>query len=162
MGISKAQEKEYAKILYVNERLTNKEIAERVGITEKTIAKWIDTENWLKLRTSLLSTRQANLIRWHNQLEAINVEIEERPDVLDSKGNLKPNPNKKNIPTSTEADTMSKISSNIQRLETETGLGEYIEVGRKVLTFIQAINLNDAKLLKNYFDEFINNKLKNG
>ena len=75
---------------------------------------------------------------------------------------IKPNPLKKNIPSSTEADTMSKITSNIQKLEVEVNLGEYVEVGRKVLTFIQQVNLDDAKLFKNYLDEFINSKLKNG
>ncbi|MNE26466.1 hypothetical protein D3C80_1198340 [compost metagenome] len=57
---------------------------------------------------------------------------------------------------------MSKITSNIQRLETEIGLGEYVEVSRKLLTFIQSIDLDDAKRFKNYIDEFINSKLKNG
>ncbi|MNT52119.1 hypothetical protein D3C72_1891280 [compost metagenome] len=66
------------------------------------------------------------------------------------------------IPYSKEADIMSKITSNIQRLETEIGLGEYVEVSRKLLTFIQSIDLDDAKRFKNYIDEFINSKLKNG
>ncbi|MNY37258.1 hypothetical protein D3C86_1718100 [compost metagenome] len=66
------------------------------------------------------------------------------------------------IPDSKEADIMSKITSNIQRLETEIGLGEYVEVSRKLLTFIQSIDLDDAKRFKNYIDEFINSKLKNG
>lgn len=146
MAITKKNENEYARILYVSERITFKEIAERVGVTEKTIAKWADIGNWDKLRKSLLTTRQSQLIHWYNQLENINVAIEAR----------------NGIPTSTEADTMSKTTSNIQKLEVEVNLGEYIEVSRKVLTFIQSIDLNDAKKFKNYIDEFINGKLKNG
>ena len=146
MAITKKNENEYARILYVSERITFKEIAERVGVTEKTIAKWADIGNWDKLRKSLLTTRQSQLIHWYNQLENINVAIEER----------------NGIPTSTEADTMSKTTSNIQKLEVEVNLGEYVEVSRKVLTFIQSIDLNDAKKFKNYIDEFINGKLKNG
>lgn len=146
MGIAKKQEREYARILYVNERITLKEIAERVGVTEKTAGKWAELDNWDKLRKSLLTTRQTQLVHWYNQLEAINECIAER----------------NGIPTNAEADTMSKITSNIQRLEVETNIGEYVEVARKVITFIQSVNLDDAKLLKNYFDEFINAKLKNG
>ncbi|EKT3967135.1 hypothetical protein NTJ12_002216 [Flavobacterium psychrophilum] len=145
MGISKAQEREYARILYVSERITFKEIAERTGTTEKTIGKWAVADNWDKLRKSLLTTKQSQLVHWYNQLEAINEAIAERG----------------NIPTNGEADTMSKITSNIQRLETETGIGEYVEVGRKILTFIQGIDLSEAKKFKNYIDEFINEKLKN-
>ena len=146
MAISKTQEREYAKILYVSERITFKEIAERTGVTEKTIGKWAVADNWDKLRKSLLTTKQSQLVHWYNQLEAINEAIALRG----------------NIPTNAEADTMSKITSNIQRLETETGIGEYVEVGRKLLTFIQGIDLSEAKKFKNYIDEFINEKLKNG
>jgi transposase len=147
MGISKAQEREYARILYVSERITFKEIAERTGVTEKTISKWAEADNWDKLRKSLLTTKQNQLVHWYNQLEAMNEMIAER-DLP--------------VPDSKEADVMSKITSNIQRLETETGIGEYVEVSRKLLTFIQSIDLGDAKRFKGYIDEFINSKLKNG
>lgn len=147
MGISKAQEREYARILYVNERITFKEIAERTGVTEKTIGKWAEADNWAKLRKSLLTTKEAQLVHWYNQLDALNENIAKR-DMP--------------VPDSKEADIMSKITSNIQRLETEIGLGEYVEVSRKLLTFIQSIELDDAKRFKNYIDEFINSKLKNG
>jgi len=69
MGISKTQEKEYARILYVSERITYKEIAERVGVTEKTVGKWAEAGNWDRLRKSLLTTRQSQLVHWYNQLE---------------------------------------------------------------------------------------------
>lgn len=147
MGISKAQEREYARILYVSERITFKEIAERTGVTEKTIGKWAEADNWDKLRKSLLTTKQNQLVHWYNQLEAMNEMIAER---------------ELPVPDSKEADVMSKITSNIQRLETETGIGEYVEVSRKLLTFIQGVDLNEAKRFKNYIDEFINSKLKNG
>ncbi|WP_280115311.1 terminase gpP N-terminus-related DNA-binding protein [Flavobacterium fluviatile] len=147
MGISKAQEREYARILYVNERITFKEIAERTGVTEKTIGKWAEADNWAKLRKSLLTTKEAQLVHWYNQLDALNELIAKREIP---------------IPESKEADIMSKITANIQRLETEIGLGEYVEVSRKLLTFIQSVDLDDAKRFKNYIDEFINSKLKNG
>ncbi|OWP79940.1 hypothetical protein BWK63_13650 [Flavobacterium covae] len=146
MGIQKKEEREYARILYVNERITYKEIASRVKVTEKTVSKWAEEDNWDKLRKSLLTTKQNQLTHWYNQLEAINEKVASRD----------------NIPTNTEADTMSKITSNIQKLEVETNLGEYIEVGMKVLTFIQEIHLEDAKKFKNYYDEFITAKLKHG
>ena len=147
MGINKAQEREYARILYVNERITFKEIAERTGVTEKTIGKWAEADNWAKLRKSLLTTKENQLVHWYNQLEALNENIAKREIP---------------IPDSKEADIMSKTTNNIKSLETEIGLGEYVEVSRKLLTFIQSVDLSDAKKFKNYIDEFINSKLKNG
>ena len=147
MGVSKKQEQEYARILYVSERITYKEIADRVNVSEKTVSKWAEAGNWDKLRKSLLTTRDNQLVHWYNQLDALNEMIAERD---------------RPIPDAKEADIMSKITSNIQRLETEIGLGEYVEVSKKLLVFIQSIDLNEAKRFKNYIDEFINSKLKNG
>lgn len=146
MGLSKHEQREHARLLYVGERITLKEVAERVGVTEKTIGKWCKEDNWDKLRESLLTTRQTQLTRWYTQLDAITSAIEAR----------------NNIPTNQEADTMSKITSNIQKLEVEVGIGEIVETGKKLITFIQQINLEDAKMFKNYFDEYINNRVKNG
>lgn len=161
MGISKKEEQEYAQILYTKERLTAKEIAVRTNVTEKTIGKWIIQFGWDKMRKSLLTTKQNQLIHWYNQLEAINEDIANRPDLL-IKGKRETNPYQKNIPTNGEADTMSKITSNIQRLEVETNIGEYVQVSTQLLTFIQGIDLDEAIRFKNYVDEFINGKLKNG
>ncbi len=146
MGLKKTQEREYAKLLYVNDRLDFKVIAERVGVSPKSVSKWAEEDKWDDLRKSLLTTRQSQLVHWYNQLNALNESIALR----DTK-----------IPTNGEADTMSKIVSNIQRLEVETNLGEYIEVGRKVLMFVQESgDLEAAKMLTRYFDEFISSKLK--
>ena len=158
MGLVKNEKKEHARLLYINERITFKEIAERVGVGEKTVSRWCKSENWDKLRQSLLTTRETQLTHWYNQLDAINSEIAHSPEEKDANGKKIEKP-PKNIPTSAEADIMTKIDSNIQKLEVEISLGEYVEVGRKMLTFIQAISLQDAKLFKSYFDEFINAQL---
>ncbi|MCH4831227.1 hypothetical protein E5F92_000445 [Flavobacterium columnare] len=48
MGLAKKQEKEYAKVLYLDtkQNLQKKEIAERVGVRENTLIKWIKDEDW--------------------------------------------------------------------------------------------------------------------
>ena len=57
---------------------------------------------------------------------------------------------------------MSKTTANIKSLEVEIGLGEIVETGKQLITFIQKVSLEDAKVFKNYFDEYINERLKNG
>lgn len=163
MGLSKDSEREFARMLYVNERITFKEIGIRVKVSEKTISKWAEADGWDKLRKSLLTTRQNQLVHWYNQLEAMNEDIANRPSLVNDKdGKPIARAEKKLIPTSSEADTMTKIASNIHKLETEVGLGEYVEVIKKLLVFVQGANLPDAILFKNYADEFINAKIKNG
>lgn len=159
--MAKQEQREHARLLYVNERITLKEVAERVKVTEKTVGRWCREDNWDKLRKSLLTTREAQLTHWYNQLDAINMDIAERPDLFDEKGKKLKRPPKL-IPTSAEADIMAKTTSNIKSLEVDIGLGEIVETGKKLITFIQHINLDDAKLFKNYFDEYINHRIKNG
>lgn len=159
--MAKQEQREHARLLYVNERITLKEVAERVKVTEKTVGRWCKEDNWDKLRKSLLTTREAQLTHWYNQLDAINMDIAERPDLFDEKGKKLKRPPKL-IPTSAEADIMAKTTSNIKSLEVDIGLGEIVETGKKLITFIQHINLDDAKLFKNYFDEYINHRIKNG
>lgn len=161
MAISKSEQREHARLLYVNEKITLKEVAERVKVTEKTVGKWCKEDNWDSLRKSLLNTRENQLIHFYNQLDALNMDIAHRPEILDDQGKPIQRP-LKNIPTSAEADILTKTTSNINKLEVEIGLGELVHTGKKMITFIQQINLPDAKLFKNYFDEYIDNKVKNG
>ena len=64
-----------------------------------------------------------------------------------------------NTPTSKEADTISKITSSIKKLETETNTGEMLETGIAFLGFIKPHNLDFAKQFSGYFDSFIQTKL---
>ncbi len=161
MAVRKKEQREHARLLYVNEKIYLKDVAKRVNVTQKTVSKWCREGNWDKLRKSLLTTRETQLTHFYNQLEAINIDIAERPELLDAKGKPIKRPPKK-IPTSAESDILSKTTSNIKKLEVEIGLGEIVETGKKLISFIQQINLDDAKLFKNYFDEYINDRLKNG
>ena len=58
-GISNHQKKEFAKTLYfANKELSQKELAQRVEVTEKTIAKWIAEGEWTVLRQSLIVSKK--------------------------------------------------------------------------------------------------------
>lgn len=48
--MAKDRERRTAQILYVDHNLTAKEVAERVGVSEKTIGDWVDKHNWKALR----------------------------------------------------------------------------------------------------------------
>lgn len=178
MALSKTQAKEYAKTLFVKEDLHQKIIAERVGVTEKTIGKWITDGGWKKLKTSLLTTKDNQIANLYDQLEKINSEIKTRPIVYDIPASiLKPiklkdaqgdetlryqdyNPTDfpikyGNYPSNGEADIISKITSSIAKLETETGVGETVEVSKKLIALIQQDDLEFAKQVTSYCDLLI-------
>lgn len=183
MALTKSQAKEFAKTLYVKEELHQKVIAERVGVTEKTIGKWISDGGWKKLRTSLLTTKENQISNLYSQLEKITEEIKTRPITYDIPASvLKPiklkdsagneslsypdyNPTDfpiklGNYPTNGEADIISKLTSAIDKLETETGVGETVEVAKKLITLIQQEDMELAKKVTTYFDILIQSLIK--
>lgn len=147
MGMKKTKAMEFAKTLFLDtgQKLTNKEIAERVGVQPATIASWIDKQGWEKLRKSLLVTRQVMISDLYDQLEWLNNTIKERKNkVADSK----------------EANTIAVITNSIKRLETETSIAEIYEVATGFCDFIKPIDFELYKRLVPLFDVFINEKLK--
>ena len=55
------QIKEWAKLLYCKERLSQKEVAERTGKTPQTINRWVKNEKWDELRVSLTITKEEQI-----------------------------------------------------------------------------------------------------
>lgn len=145
MGLSKVEEKNYAQILYTRDNLTAKEVAERVGVTQKTIGKWIKDENWDRLKRSLLITKKQQIALFYDQLAAINQMIAERD---------------KKYPNPQEANTITQITSSIQKLETETSIGQVVEVARAFIEFVREFDLDFAKKVTQHFDAFIQMKMK--
>ncbi|MGJ1305139.1 hypothetical protein [Sphingobacterium multivorum] len=145
MAFTKAQAKEYAKTLYVSENLHQKVIAERVGVTEKTIGKWINDEGWKNLKRSLITTKQNQIALLYDQLEHMNSMIAER-DIK--------------VASTKEADVIIKLTGAIQKLETETGVGETVEVSKKIIGLIQQEDLELAKRVTTYCDVLIQTMIK--
>jgi uncharacterized protein YjcR len=81
--LSKAEltvRKELAKSLFTKDGVTTqKELAERVGISEKTIGKWISEDKWQSEREGLMMTRDQQIRRLYEQFVALNEEIAKRP-----------------------------------------------------------------------------------
>lgn len=146
MGRSKIQAKDHAKTLYLDtkQKLTHKEIAERVGVSHNTIGRWVEKEGWDKMRTSLMSTRKKIITDLYDQLEWLNDHIKTRDHkVADSK----------------ETNTIISLTNSIKKLETETSIAEIYEVATSFLEFLKPQDFELYKQLIPLFDAFINHKL---
>ena len=55
--LEQAQRKEFARMLYMQGH-TQKEIAEKVGVTRNTISAWINSEKWGELKAAKTITRK--------------------------------------------------------------------------------------------------------
>lgn len=145
MGTRKQVEKDLAKVLFVNDKISQKEIAVRLNVTEKTISKWVKEGDWEKLKKSMLTTKDSQLSMLYDQLDFLNTDILSREF---------------KIATTKEADVISKITSAIKKLETETSIGETIEIAKQLIQFVRTQDVAFANRLTQYCDVFITEKLK--
>ena len=141
-----AQKKEWAQLLYINEHLSQKEVAERVKVSKVTMNKWVKDGKWDEMKASLTITREEQLKRLYNQIAALNKEIAEREN--------------QRYATASESDTLSKLASAINKMEIEIGLADIISVSRRFLEWVRKVNVDKAKELSGLFDGFIKDNLK--
>lgn len=145
LNFSNAQKKEWAKLLYIQNELSQKEIAQKVETSEQTLCKWIKNEGWEHQRTSLVITKENQLALIYDQLSALNNAIKASPQ---------------QFATPAQADTLIKYSAAIRSLETETALADVIEVAKRFIKFIRPIDLEKAKEVTRLFDAFIKDASK--
>lgn len=141
------QKKDWAKLLFLKEQLTQKEIASKVDVSEKTISKWVRDENWQQLRASITITKEESLRRFYMQVNEIN-------DMISSR-----EPGKR-FPDSKETDTLVKLTATIKNLETDASVADVIEVFKRFLNFIRPISLEKAQEFIVFQDAFVKSILK--
>ena len=139
--------REKAKSLYLTGQYTHKEIGAIVVISEKTITKWKDAEDWESLKTSLLTTRENELRRLYKMLNVLN-------DYIDERSQLK-------IPiTSKEADSVLKLTTAIKNLELETSIADKVEVATAFINLVRKEDPELAKQITKWFDIFLQQSIK--
>ena len=144
--LSLLQKKEWAQLLYTKEDLTQQAIAEKVGVAQQTISKWILNGGWEKLRTSLVRIKSHEITRLYNQLVQLNTEIEGRPEG-------------KQYASSKEMDVIAKLTAAIKNLENEISIGQTIDVLKEYHDFVQEIDLEEAKRQISFANAFIKYKI---
>lgn len=108
-----AEKRKQAQTLYVRNGVLQQDIADIVGVSEKTISLWKNADGWEKQRAAVTTTKDSELTRLYSMLSSLNGSIEQR---------------EVKYPTPGEADTLNKLSSAIAKLEQDTGLSATVNV----------------------------------
>lgn len=145
-NITLQQKKDYAKVLITKEKLSQKEAAERVGVSAVTMNKWHKEGNWDKLQKNFLLTREEQMGLLLDELAAINEHIQTFPEG-------------KRFADSKLGDVRRKLVKDIKELETKAALPEIIHACTGLLEFIRKVDLAKAQELSRYVDAFIKSKL---
>ena len=142
------QKYELAFMLYTKEGVTTKKVlAERVGVTPKTIADWIEKDKWEKRRQNMLLTRE-------EQMQNLLIELEELNEFIKTK------PEGQRFADAKQGDVRRKLIKDIKDLETKASISETIEVATKVVRWLANIDFAKSKEIANLFDSYIKDNLK--
>lgn len=136
-----------AEDLFINTDMTQESIAKFVGTTPKTLSGWVNAEDglWKRLKAANLITASKNIQMWHLQIYNLNEAIMSRPTG-------------EQYPTSTEADTLSKMATNIQKLSKEKDISSYINVLDEFIEFLFKSDSEVAKKVAPFMPSFARSK----
>lgn len=134
--------RELAFILFIN-HVTQKEIAERVCVSQQTISEWVNKDNWEQKRAAKTVTRT----------ELINKTLEQISNILESTdGKL----------SAADADKMVKLAALIERLDKKNSPVVAIEVFIQFIGYIQnnaafdkELDIDFIKKVNKYQDAFV-------
>ena len=144
--LKNAHKKSIAKELYLHGDYTFEEIAAKVETVRQTIARWAKEEDWASIKASMTVGKEKTLKNLYAHVQSINEAILERCDG-------------ERTPTPKEADTLSKLSAAISKLENESGIHELVNSGISFLTWLRGIDPEEAVRFTELWDAFIKTKL---
>ncbi|HBX44471.1 MAG TPA: DDE transposase family protein [Porphyromonadaceae bacterium] len=147
-NLTNEQKKEWAKLLFLRENLTQKEIAERVGVSAVTMNKWVKSGNWENLKVSITITKEEQLKNLYRQLAEVNRTIAERPA---ADGNR--------YATSAEADIISKLAASINKMESDIGLADIIATFQGLLSWLRTFDILEAQRIAPVLDGYVKTKI---
>ena len=146
-SISRQQQKEFARVLYMRENLTQAEIAERTGVSRQTVFRWITAEKWDELKASVSMSSEEQIRSLYRQIIEINNAINDKE------------PGSR-FANAKEADTIVKLTTAINKLQAEAGIHDIVNVGAEFIDYLRRLDLEKAQEFAHLFNSFIKNKLE--
>lgn len=104
-------------------------------------------QEWEGLKLNFLQTREARIKSTLMQLNELDESIAAREQGA-------------RYPTVKEADIRRKLTADLEALEQEASVRDIVNVSRGILDYVRAIDLEKAKILSDYFDSYIQERLK--
>lgn len=136
------QMRQWALSMYLNESRTQAEIAEACGVSRQTVIRWAKADKWDEHKASLTMTREEQIKNMQRQIMEINNGI-----LLREQG--------RRFATSKEADTIAKLATAINKLETELGIHEIVSTAQRFIAWLRPVDLELTKTFTRLFDKFI-------
>lgn len=154
--MAKEKEQKLARVLYVNEGKTAKEIAAIVNVTEKTLGAWVDKFGWKEQREAMANAPDKlvkNLKELINTLTEQRLELERQKHYDDDEAKAKAAKDKARL-----ADEISKWTKALDAAnkETDIPLATYIRVMEQLFADMQKKHPKIYMQLVDFQEDHIN------
>lgn len=138
---------DYAKMLFVYDKLTQKEISLKTSVSEVTISKWVRDDNWEDYRKAISVTRDERYRSTINQLTEMDNLIKSRDE-------------NHRFPSKEESNIRRRLVADLNALEVECGIVDVINVSIKLLEWLRQVDVEKAKEISEIFNSYIKSTLK--
>jgi len=136
-----------ARNLYFQTSLTQAQIAELIGVSQKTVSLYINENNWKVIKER---AAQAPALL----LEQMNSELQELNEVIASR------PRGQRFPTLQEAGIRRRIMLSIATVKDRLSAGAHAEMLNNFITYVIRQNMSDAQVLVRYADQYLKGDMK--
>lgn len=142
-------DKQYlAKVLFTQQKLDQKIVAKKVGVSENTMSRWVNEFGWRNLRNRLLVGKEEMLNNMYEQLAELN-------------DNIRGKEAGKRYADNKQADIQIKLTASIRNLETELAIADLVASGMKFIKHLQSKKLYDETAsFSELWNDFIQAELK--
>lgn len=145
-SITNDKKKALAKDIYTLGQFTFEEIAEKVGSTRQTVSRWCREGQWDELKAGMTVSREQILKGMYSQVDEINKAIQTK-----EKGTRYASP--------AQADTLSKLSAAIKKMEMDTGISDLVSAGIRFAEWLRPVDMDRAKDFVRLWDAFLKEQL---
>jgi hypothetical protein len=138
--------KDYAKVLYTRERLTQEEVSAKTGVHINTVKRWSVAGGWKKLQRNYSFSRDEQVGYMMDELAELN-------------GSIRIKAAGKRFADSKEGDVRFKLVRHIKDLESDASVVEAINASAGLLNFVAKIDLLKAREITSLMDKYIKSML---
>lgn len=145
-NLTNRQKRDLARVLFCKENLTMQEVAERMGVSRQSVSRWAKEDKWEEQKAGVTLTKEEQIKNLYRQITELNNAILDREEGT-------------RFATIAEADTISKLSAAIKKLEGESGIADIISVGIKFIEWVRKADVSRARELAEIWDLFVKDQL---
>ena len=143
--MKKTEKLELAKTLYFKTNKSQKEICKTVGWSQNTFTRIKSKEHWEEQKRAGILTNDQIIAQLRIQAKRIT-------DKADTE---------KRILTTSEVDSIAKLSSSIEKLSNKINISTIIDAGILFIDWVRLDNQDEAQRISEIYDQYIKSRLSN-